>query len=104
MCPPLEERKSNPITSQEKRVKYFQQEVLVSTVVCSEVCDTLFPISASPTTRSQWLIWIFKGFPDRSVGKESACNAVRFLGQEDILEKEWAMHSSILGPPLWLSW
>ena len=34
----------------------------------------------------------FWGFPDSSVGKDSACNAgdetlVRFLGQEDPLEK-----------------
>ena len=29
---------------------------------------------------------------------------VRFLGQEDPLEKEWATHSSFLGLPLWLSW
>ena len=27
---------------------------------------------------------------------------VRFLGQEDPLEKGWATHSSILRPPLWL--
>ena len=33
----------------------------------------------------------FTGFPNSSVGKESTCNAgdpVRFLGQEDLLEKE----------------
>ena len=29
---------------------------------------------------------------------------VQFLGQEDLLEKEYATHSSILGLPLWLSW
>ena len=29
---------------------------------------------------------------------------VRFLGQEDPLEKRKAAHSSILGLPLWLSW
>ena len=29
---------------------------------------------------------------------------VRFLIQEDPLEKGWATHSSILGLPLWLSW
>ena len=29
---------------------------------------------------------------------------VRFLGQEDRLEKGNATHSSILGLPLWLSW
>jgi len=38
------------------------------------------------------------GFPHTSVGKESICNAgeVRFLGQEDPLEKEMTTHSSIL--------
>ena len=29
---------------------------------------------------------------------------VQFLGQEDPLEKGYAVHSSILGLPLWLSW
>ena len=29
---------------------------------------------------------------------------VRFLGQEDLLEKGEATHSSILGFPVWLSW
>ena len=29
---------------------------------------------------------------------------VGFLGQEDLLEKGQATHSSILGLPLWLSW
>ena len=29
---------------------------------------------------------------------------VRFLGLEDLLEKEQATHSGILGLPLWLSW
>ena len=42
------------------------------------------------------------GFPGGSVGKESACNAreqgtwVQSLGQEDLLKKEVATHSSIL--------
>ena len=40
------------------------------------------------------------GFPDSSVGKEPAYNMqetpVRFLGQEDPLEKGKATHSSIL--------
>ena len=47
------------------------------------------------------------GFPGSSAGKESLCNAgdpVRFLGQEGVLEKGWATHSSILGLPWWLSW
>ena len=43
-----------------------------------------------------------QGFPDSSVGKQSACDAmqelsVRFLGREDPLEKGEAPHSSILG-------
>ena len=45
-------------------------------------------------------------FPDSSVGKESTCNAgglVRFLGQEDLLEKGKATHSSFLGLRLWIS-
>ena len=29
---------------------------------------------------------------------------VRFLGQEDLLEKGRATHSGILGLPWWLSW
>ena len=37
------------------------------------------------------------GFPGGSDGKESSCNAwVQSLGQENPLEKEMAMHSSIL--------
>ena len=47
------------------------------------------------------------GFPDSSVGKESAYNAgepVQLLGQEDPLEKRQATHYSILGLPLCLSW
>ena len=31
-------------------------------------------------------------------------NPVRFLSQEDPLEKGWATHSSILGLPWWLTW
>ena len=47
------------------------------------------------------------GFPDSSVGKESACNAGALgsdLGGEDPLEKGKATHASILGLPWWLSW
>ena len=29
---------------------------------------------------------------------------IRFLGQEDLLERGEATHSKILGLPLWLSW
>ena len=47
-----------------------------------------------------------QGFPDSSVGKESACKAgdpVQFLGLEVPLEKGQATHSSILGLPWWFS-
>ena len=40
----------------------------------------------------------FSGFPDSSVGKESACNAgdpVRFLGREDQLEKGYSWASLV---------
>ena len=39
-----------------------------------------------------------EGFPDSSVGKESACNVgdPGSLGQEDLLEKGQTTHSSIL--------
>ena len=44
-------------------------------------------------------MWTILGFPSGSDGKASACNVgdpVRFLGWEDPLEKEMAIHSSIL--------
>ena len=48
------------------------------------------------------------GFPDSSVGKESACYAGDpgcFLGQEDPLEKGTATHSSILAWRIpWTEW
>ena len=48
------------------------------------------------------------GFLDSSVGKKNPPamqeTLVRFLGQEDPLEKGWATYSSILGLLLWLSW
>ena len=47
-----------------------------------------------------------RGFPDSSVGKESACNAgdpFWIPGLEDPLEKAQATQFSILGLPLWLS-
>ena len=57
----------------------------------------------------QFIIHLFgkEGFPDSSVGKESACNAGdpgSIPGREDPLEKGLATHSSILGLPSWLSW
>ena len=47
-----------------------------------------------------------KGFPDSSVGKESACNAgdpssIPLLGRSP--GERMATHSSILRLPLWLS-
>ena len=44
------------------------------------------------------------GFPDSSIGKDSACNETPapFLSQEDPLQKGQATHSSIPGPPLWI--
>ena len=48
-----------------------------------------------------------QGFPDHSVGKESVCNAgtpVQFLGREDLLEKVYATHTSILGLQWCFSW
>ena len=47
----------------------------------------------------QLYIYMYLYFPYCSAGKESTCNAgnlVRFLGQEDLLEKEMATHSGIL--------
>ena len=49
---------------------------------------------------SQVILWI-KNLP---VVKETQVRWVRYMGQEDPLEKEKATHSSILGLPLWLSW
>ena len=52
----------------------------------------------------------WSGFPDSSVGKESASNVGDpgdpglIPGSEDTLEKGLATHSRILGLPLWLSW
>ena len=50
---------------------------------------------------------IIEQFPDSSVGKESTCNAGDprpILGREVWLEQGQAIHSSILGLPLRLSW
>ena len=47
---------------------------------------TVHSVTKSLTRLSDFTI----GFPDSSVGKESACNAgdpVHFLGQEDLLDK-----------------
>ena len=47
----------------------------------------------------------YLGFPGSSAGKEPPAmpeTLIRFLGQEDSLEKGQATHSSILGLPWWL--
>ena len=57
-------------------------------------------------SEKEW-IYIYEGFPGSSAGKESSCmqeTPVRFLGQEDPLEKGYATHSSIHKLPWWLSW
>lgn len=61
ICPSLEERKSNPLTSHREEGKssnksfFFQQLVGLKCVTLS-----CFPVSTSPTTRFQWLIWFLK--------------------------------------------
>ena len=55
-------------------------------------------------TRDQIANIHWMGFPHSSVGKESACNAgdpSSIPGQEHLLEKGQATHSSIFGLPLW---
>ena len=56
----------------------------------------------------QLYVYLYTDFPDSSAGKESACKCRRPLVNswvgEDPLEKGWAIHSSILGLPWWLSW
>ena len=52
-----------------------------------------------PPIMCQCIMCHVLGFPNNSVGNESACNAgdpVQFLRQEDPLEREMATHSSIL--------
>ena len=54
---------------------------------------------ASEFVLSQWHLRVCLGFPGGSEVKASACNAgdwVRSLGWEDPLEKEMAIHSSII--------
>ena len=49
-----------------------------------------------------------RDFPDGSIGKENLPviqeTPVQNLDREDLLEKRYATHSSILGLPMWLSW
>ena len=58
-------------------------------------------------TNIKHLVYSIMGFPNSSVGKESACNEREpssIPAQEDLLVKGLATHSSILGLLLWLSW
>ena len=78
------------------------QSVLLNMIASSHMSMFLFDLTKIPDFGSS-----VQGFPDSSVGKESACNAgdpVQFLGWEDPLKKGQVTHSSILGLPLWLSW
>ena len=58
-------------------------------------------------TRNSLCLYQMLGFPDSSVGKESACNAgdpgtVPGSGRFAVEGKGY--HSNILGLPLWLGW
>ena len=57
--------------------------------------------------RNKQCLSLTGGFPDSSVGKESACNAGdpgSIPGSERSTGEGEAIHSSIPGLPLWLSW
>ena len=56
--------------------------------------ELLFPF----TSRASLVAQLVKNLPTMQE------TLVRFLGQEDTLEKGWATHPSILGLPWWLSW
>ena len=60
-----------------------------------------------PSLLFTWGQTMAEGFPGGSDGKASACNAgdpVRFLGREDPLEKEMAIHSSTLAWKIPWTW
>ena len=62
-------------------------------VILQMMSNTLFRELLEQLIEDEW------GFPHSSVSKSSACNEgdrVQFLGQEDPLEKEMAIRSSIL--------
>ena len=62
-------------------------------VILKMMSNTLFRELLEQLIEDEW------GFPHSSVSKSSACNEgdrVQFLGQEDPLEKEMAIRSSIL--------
>ena len=57
-------------------------------------------------TASGWIETLVASLIAQLVKNPSAVQEtlVRFLGWEDLLEKGQAIHPSILGLPLWLSW
>ena len=57
-------------------------------------------------TASGWIETLVASLIAQLVKNPSAMQEtlVRFLGWEDLLEKGQAIHPSILGLPLWLSW
>ena len=57
-------------------------------------------------TASGWIETLVASLIAQLVKTPSAVQEtlVRFLGWEDLLEKGQAIHPSILGLPLWLSW
>ena len=63
---------------------------------------TLDPKTDSPSlSRTLWASLIAQLVKNLPAMQETL---VRFLGQEDLLEKGQAVHSSILWLPWWLSW
>ena len=82
--------------------------ILKTVLKLSEVCHISKQSGSQFSYLQQnWVGPSYQGFPDSSAGKDSTCNAghpVQFLGWEDLLEKRQAIHASILGLPLWLSW
>lgn len=62
ICPSLEERKSNPITSHREEGKTVPTRAFSfnSCLDLTSVTLSRFPVSTSPSTRSQWLIRFLK--------------------------------------------
>ena len=59
----------------------------------------MFPLALK--FKPSWASLIAQLVKDPSAMQETL---IRFLGQEDLLERGEATHSKILGLPLWLSW
>ena len=59
----------------------------------------MFPLALK--FKPSWASLIAQLVKDPSAMQETP---IRFLGQEDLLERGEATHSKILGLPLWLSW